>query len=178
MAIDWKDPRQLQRLVRRVALLIGAALLAWGFADLTFATIALADDSTPSVEAGARVLVRTLAADDGELQRGAIYLFDPTGRATGTHELRMARLFGLPGDVVAVRAAIDRPMARVEIWGESRSLPRELAELLPERVPAGHVLLFTDNPACRHLDSRALGPVAAERLRLRVLLSLRGLPRS
>lgn len=182
MAIVWRDPRQLQRVIRIGVLLVGAGLIAVGLAGLRFTTIALDDDSTPEVAPGAKALVRTLADDDFELHRGALYLFDRTGRAERMDELRLARLVGLPGDRVVraneERAGAPRDYVRFDIGGTPLTLPTEFADQVPAEVPADQVLLFTDNPACRHPDSRYLGPLPIERLKVRVLGSLGGLPRS
>lgn len=166
------DPLRLQRHVGKIGLALGA-LLAWlGLRGIQFSRIAADDDSTPSIAAGCRVLVRTLEQDDGELLRDALYLFDVRGNAETYGDLRMARLHGLPGDRIEPLEADGRPLARVRIGPREHRLPAEIARLLPERVPDGCVLLLTDNPACRHLDSRALGPVPIERLRLRVVMAL------
>ncbi|MBL8842436.1 MAG: hypothetical protein JNL90_13030 [Planctomycetes bacterium] len=178
----WLEPRWLQRHVRIVVLLLGGALVFFGLRDLRFVAIAADDDSTPSIEAGGKAVVKTLADDDFELERDALYLFDRTGDATEIGELRLARLLGLPGDVVqreplVVAAGERAERTRVRIGAAERVVPTELAELLPDVVPAGRVLLFTDNPACRHPDSRALGPLPIERLKLRVVASFGLLPR-
>ncbi len=183
MKLDWRDPRSVQRLARWSVLLLGAVLITWGLRGLRFTTIADEDNSTPEVAPGAKALVRTLEDDDFALHRGALYLFDRTGRAEAMAELRLARLVGLPGDAVRPQAAAESAGApgallRFDIGGTTVTLPVEAAERLPGEVPADHVLLFTDNPACHHLDSRYLGPLPIERLKLRVLGSLGGLPRS
>ncbi|MBM4016502.1 MAG: hypothetical protein FJ293_16275 [Planctomycetes bacterium] len=183
MKLDWRDPRSVQRSVRWAVLLLGALLITWGLSGLRFTTIALEDDSTPEVAPGAKALVRTLADDDFTLHRGALYLFDRTGEATEMGELRLARLVGLPGDAVRPRvedaaAAAPGALIRFDIGDTSLVLPAEIVGRLPDEVPADHVLLFTDNSACRHLDSRYLGPLPIERLKVRVLGSLGGLPRS
>ena len=176
------DPGRLQRHARILVLLLGGALIFLGLRDFRFVAIAPDDDSTPTVEAGTKAMVKTLADDDFVLQRDALYLFDRTGDAVEISELRLARLFALPGDLL-VRAplvAADGERAeqtRVRVGAAERVLPSELAELLPDVVPDGCVLLFTDNPACRHPDSRALGPLPVERLKLRLVASLGLLPR-
>lgn len=180
MTARLPDPRRLARRLRLVVLAAGAALIWWGMRDLRFVTISREDDSTPSVRPGARALVALL--DEEPLERGGLYLFDPTGSADEIADLRLARLHGLPGDTVACtpRPAVagGRSERSDVVIGElTLVMPSEIAALLPAEVPAGSVLLFTDNPACRHLDSRALGPLPIERLKLRLLGSLGGLPR-
>lgn len=176
------DPRRWMRAIRRIGLLVGAALLWWGMRDFRFATISTEDDSTPTIRPGARALVRTLTDDAGALERDELYLFDPTGHAERIDELRLARLVGLPGDRVTTTpidaiAGARAEWALVRFGPLERRLPTELAELLPSEIPAGCVFVLTDDPAARHPDSRALGPLPVERLKLRVLASLGGLPR-
>ncbi len=172
------DPRWLQRHLRKVVLLLGAALLFFGLRDLRLVQIAVDDDSTPTLTPGVKAIVRTLADDTGALERGALYLVDLTGQAERIDQLRAARLVGLPGDRVvrcpAAATASGEPSPRLEfeIGGYHVTLPVDLADLFPDSVPEGHCLLLTDNPACHHLDSRALGPLPVERLRLRVVASL------
>ncbi len=179
---NWLDPRWLQRHARLVVLLLGAALVYFGLRDLRFVAIAADDDSTPAVIGGTKALVKTLADDDFVLERGALYLFDGSGDASEIAQLRLARLIGLPGDRVdreplAASDGVRADRCRVTIGGAQRVMPSELADLLPPEVPDGAVLLLTDNPACRHLDSRALGPLPIERLKLRIVASLGLLPR-
>jgi hypothetical protein len=149
----WRNPAFLQRHAGKLVLIAGALLVFLGLKDVHFVRLARDDDSTPGFAGGSRVFVRTIEQDDGELQRGALYLVDVTGKAHTLEMLRMARLVGLPGDLVA----------------ETASLAPEIAALLPARVPDGHCLVLTDNRDCRHLDSRALGPLPLERLKLRVV---------
>jgi hypothetical protein len=183
--IDWRDPRSVLRILRFGILLVGALLIVFGLSGLRFVTIALDDDATPEVAPGAKALVRTLDDDDFRLHRGALYLFDRTGHAETMEELRLARLVGLPGDVIRLPPgdSSDAPrqqgeLRRFDIGGTLVTLPAELLDQLPPEVPADHVLVFTDNPACVHLDSRFLGPLPIERLKVRVVASLGGLPRS
>jgi len=166
------DPGRLQKHLGKAVLVVGVALTWFGLKDVRFARIAPDDDSTPSVAPGSRVLVRTLEQDGGELQRGALYLCDLTGRARELAMLRLARLIALEGDRIERRD--DRHGDRVVVAAGEREfiLPREIAALLPEVVPERHALLLTDNPASRHLDSRALGALPIERLKLRVVSAI------
>lgn len=171
------EPHRLRKLASRIVLPV-ALLLGWfGLKDVHFVRVAPDDDSTPSIAAGSKVFVRTLAQDDGELTRGALYLTDLTGEAHTLEMLRMVRLVGLPGDGIARVPAPLQGRILLAIADQRISLPAELAESFPDRVPDDRCLVLTDNPACRHLDSRALGPLPIERLKLRVVASLGSLLR-
>jgi hypothetical protein len=171
------EPLRLRKHLVRAVLVLGVLLAWFGLKDIHFVRVAPDDDSTPGITAGSKVLVRTREQDEGALTRGALYLADLTGEAHTLAMLRIVRLVGLPGDAI-VRQPAALAGRVVLVLGDQRvSLPAELAPLFPDRVPEAGCLVFTDNPACHHLDSRALGPLPIERLKLRVVGSLGSLLR-
>jgi len=165
-------PWRLQRHLGKVALAAAVVLALFGLKNVHLARVAADDDSTPEIAPGSRVLVRTVEEDGGELKRGALYLVDLAGDAEKLSELRLERLIGLPSDDVVRRESTLQGRVALEIGGTTVVVPAELADFFPSRVPEGCCLLLTDNPACRHLDSRALGPLPVERLKLRVVAGL------
>jgi signal peptidase I len=151
------------------------ALVAVGFLAVALLLRALvaeplqvsSESMSPTLERGDAVLVDKLGPRVGRLHRSDLVAF----RAPDDGRLALKRVVGLAGDRVAIRDAI--------LFVDDRPVPEPYVDHTridsvyygPVTVPAGHVLVMGDNRG-NSVDSRAYGPVAAERIEGRVLIRL------
>ena len=121
----------------------------------------------PTLCPGDRVLVNLWDPDLGELARGDLVAFRPD-----RSELPVVkRVVGLPGDRVAIRDALLSVNGRLvdEPYVDHKSI--DALFYGPVLVPADHFLVLGDARASS-IDSRAYGPVPADRLLGTVALRL------
>lgn len=140
--------------------LVGA--LAVGLLARTFVLRPLTVGSTsmvPTLCPGDRVLVNLWDPDVGDLRRGDLVALVPGGSAVPV----VKRVVGLPGDVVAIRDALLYVNHRRvdEPYVDHKSI--DALFYGPVVVPADRFLVLGDARATS-IDSRAYGPVPADRL--------------
>jgi len=122
------------------------------------------DSMVPAVHPGAYALALTTSSARDELSPGDLVVFESPD--DGTTNLK--RVIALAGQEVAIRDAV------VYVDGAERREPGIDASAIdgtyfgPQRVPPGSVFVLGDNREVS-VDSRAYGPVPADRVRGRVL---------
>jgi signal peptidase I len=157
-----------------LALLLGVLALAVA-RPLVLDTFRIASASmAPTLQAGDRVAVDTLADGLAGLRRGDVVAFEDVERPG---QVAIKRVVALPGDTVALRdgALLVNARRRPEPYLGAALAGRDFFG--PVVVPVGHVFVLGDNRA-RSVDSRFSGPVPVRALLGRVVARWWPLPRA
>jgi signal peptidase I len=159
---NWR-PGFLLVLVLLLALLFGLLFRAFILRPLTVASTSM----EPTLCPGDRVLVNLWDPDLGDLARGDLVALRPDRSEVPV----VKRVVGLPGDRVAIRDALLFVNGRLvhEPYVDHKSI--DALFYGPVVVPAERFLVLGDARASS-IDSRAYGPVPADRLLGTVALRL------
>lgn len=155
----------MRRGPRAAGLLLGIALLSFGYGLGLQAFVVRSDSMAPTLQRGDVVLAEHLSDLLGGPRRGQARAF----RFGRTWYLK--RLVGLPGDALALRGRTlyrnGRPVTEPGVWYRDGGL-----EDLPARLLGpGQYLLLGDNRD-RSQDSRDMGAIPGEHLGGRLFLRL------